>query len=394
VLTRLGAGGPPIHAITLTRELSKLGYTSTLVTGSKDRDDGDMSYLLRESDSVHSIPEMSRSVSPWQDFKALVALYRYLRRERPAIVHTHTAKAGVIGRIAARLAGVPVVVHTFHGNVLNHYFSKPVSWAIRMIERVLACFTDGICVLAPQQAEEIAGKHHIAPLEKLHLVPLGMDLTAFQALPEAARADSRITAGWMGRFVPVKDIPLLLAVVRETVKRTDRVRFVIAGDGPEAPLVKALADELGPDRFEWLGWREDVQPVLAQCNVMIQTSRNEGTPVALIQGMAGCRPFISTAAGGVVNMVTGAMRREQDGCRWFDNGILAAPDPNAFASALCELAQDPAAIRAMGRSAAEFASASHSLPVMLQSLDALYTMLLKDAHIVPQASGLPVAERS
>ena len=105
VLTRLGAGGPPIHAVILTRELSKFGYSSILVTGSRHQQDGDMSYLLREDDPVYSIPEMSRSVSPWQDLRALIALYRFLRRQRPQIVHTHTAKAGVLGRIAARLAG-------------------------------------------------------------------------------------------------------------------------------------------------------------------------------------------------------------------------------------------------------------------------------------------------
>jgi glycosyltransferase involved in cell wall biosynthesis len=377
VLTRLGAGGPPIHTILLMRELSKLGYASSLVTGSTDPQDGDMSYLLRDSDPVHSIPEMSRSVSLWQDLRALIALYRFLRRERPSIVHTHTAKAGVLGRIAARLAGVPIVVHTFHGNVLSHYFSRPASWAIRQIERALARLSDGICVLAPQQASELVDRHHITTRDKIHLIPLGMDLSAFSALEPAARKDGRITAGWMGRFVPIKDIPLLLAVVRETLRRTDRVRFVIAGDGPEAPLVKAMAGEFPPERFEWLGWREDVSSVLAECDLLIQTSRNEGTPVALIQGMAAGRPFISTPAGGVVNMVTGSIRREQDGCCWFDNGVLANPDPAAFAAALCDMADNPDQMARMGQCGAEFACAHHSLPTMLRSLDALYSALLE-----------------
>jgi glycosyltransferase involved in cell wall biosynthesis len=381
VLTRLGAGGPPIHAILLTRELSKLGYSSILVTGSPDRQDGDMSYLLREDDPVHSIPEMSRSISPWQDFRALVCLYLFLRRERPSIVHTHTAKAGVLGRIAARLAGVPVIVHTFHGNVLNHYFSRPVSWVIRLFERGLACFTDGICVLAPQQAYELADRHHIASRDKIHLIPLGMDLTAFSALEPAPHEGGRITVGWMGRFVPVKDIPLLLATVRETLRRTDRVRFVVAGDGPQAPMVKALADELGPDRFEWLGWRQDVTSVLAACDVLVQTSLNEGTPVGLIQGMAAGRPFVSTPAGGIVNMVSGSLRGERNGCRWFDNGVLVNADPAAFASALCEFAENPDRIIAMGKSAADFAIGSYSLPTMLRSLDALYSALLEKKEV-------------
>ena len=336
-----------------------------------------MSYLLRDDDPVHSIPEMSRSVSPWQDLRALIALYRFLRRERPSIVHTHTAKAGVLGRIAARLAGVPIVVHTFHGNVLSHYFSRPVSWAVRQIERALAHLSDGICVLAPQQAAELVERHHIASRDKVHLIPLGMDLDAFTVLGPAPRKNGAITVGWMGRFVPIKDIPLLLAVARETLRRTDRVRFLIAGDGPEAPLIKAMAEEFGPARFEWLGWREDVASVLAECDLLIQTSRNEGTPVALIQGMAAGRPFISTPVGGVVDMVTGAVRREQDGCRWFDNGVLATADPAAFASALCHLAENPAAIACMGQRGAEFACARHSLPTMLKSLDALYSALLE-----------------
>jgi len=381
VLTRLGAGGPPIHAVLLTRELSKLGYSSTLVTGSRDQQDGDMSYLLRKDDRVHSIPEMSRSVSPWQDLRALIALYRFLRRVRPSIVHTHTAKAGVLGRIAARLAGVPVVVHTFHGNVLNHYFSPPANFAVRMIERALAYVTDGICVLAPQQAHEIADCG-IAPRDKIHIVPLGMDLTRLSEiasllnLARATRSGGRITVGWLGRCVAIKDIPLMLAVVKETLRRTDNVRFVVAGDGPEVPAVRALADELGPERFEFLGWRKDVDSVLAGCDVLMQTSRNEGTPVALIQGMAAGRPFVSTAAGGVVDMVSGPLRREQDGCRWFDNAILVEADPAAFAAAFCALTENPGEIVAMGQCAAAFANATYSLPTMLQSLDALYSALL------------------
>jgi len=297
MFTRLGAGGPPVQAVLLTREMTKLGYSSMLVTGSRCPQDGDMSYLLRADDPVFSIPELSRPVSPWRDLKALLALYRFLRRERPQVVHTHTAKAGALGRIAARLAGVPVVVHTFHGNVLNHYFSAPVNWMIRQFERLLAGFTDGICVLAPQQAAELES-YHIASSDKVHVIPLGMDLTRLSEiasllnLARATRNGGRITVGWMGRFVPIKNIPLLLSVVQETLRRTDRVRFVIAGDGPESPQVAALARELGPERFEWLGWREDVETVLAECDVMMQTSRNEGTPVSLIQGMAAGRPCV------------------------------------------------------------------------------------------------------
>jgi glycosyltransferase involved in cell wall biosynthesis len=247
-------------------------------------------------------------------------------------------------------------------------------------------------VLAPQQASEIAARG-IAPRDKIHVIPLGMDLTRFRettSLLNLARATlrgGRITVGWMGRFVAIKDVPLMLAVVKETLRSTDKVRFVIAGDGPEAPAVKALSSELGPQRLEWLGWREDVDSVLAECDVLMQTSRNEGTPVALIQGMAAGRPFVSTPAGGVVDMVSGPLRRSQDGCRWFDNAILVEPNPAAFASAFRALAANPGEIAAMGQHAAEFAHASYSLPTLLRSLDELYSQLLvKKSAKVPAPS--------
>ncbi|MGH9720030.1 MAG: glycosyltransferase [Bryobacteraceae bacterium] len=375
VLTRLGAGGPPIHAVLVTREMNHLGYTSVLVAGRCDSEDGDMSYLLRPDDPVHWIEEMSRRVSPWQDFKALVKLYRFLRRERPAIVHTHTAKAGVLGRIAARLAGVPVVVHTFHGNVLNGYFSRPVNAAIRLLERTLARFTDAICVIAPQQAEEMSGRYRIAPREKVHVVPLGMDLEAFRKLPPPPNGEC-LTVGWLGRMVPIKDIPLLLSIIRETVRRTDRVNFVIAGDGPERSAVEELSRELGADRCEMLGWQRDVGQVIARCHLLIQTSKNEGTPVALIQGMAAGRPFLSTPVGGVVDMAPGAGVRDQKGCRWHASAVLADANPAAFAGALCEMAARPELVAQMGREAAQFAARSYTLPALTSSLDHLYSKLL------------------
>src|SRR5262249_34061458 len=295
--------------------------------------------------------------------------------------HTHTAKAGALGRIAARLAGSPVVLHTFHGNVLEGYFPGPMSWLVQQAERGVARLTDGVLVLSPQQAADLR-RRGIAPREKIHVIPLGMDLEHLESiaslsnLERAIRRGGRITAGWLGRFVAIKNIPLLVATVRETLRRTSRVRFVVAGDGPEAPAIRALVQELGPERFEWLGWRPDVGAVVGGGDVLLQTSRNEGTPVALIQGMAAGRPFVSTAAGGVIDMVSGPVEAEQDGCRWYQHAILAEPDPSAFASALCALAENPGKILMMGRRAAEFARARYSISTLLESVDELYSGLL------------------
>ncbi|MGH9661388.1 MAG: glycosyltransferase, partial [Bryobacteraceae bacterium] len=256
------------------------------------------------------------------------------------------------------------------------YFSAPVNLAIRWLERLLAHGSDAICVLSRQQAAEMTGRFRVAAPEKVYIVPLGMDLDPFQRIAPAPAGD-RLVVGWLGRFVPVKDIPLLAAVVRETLGRTDRVRFLIAGDGPERAAVEALAAEFGPGRCEWMGWRQDVADVLSPCHVLLQTSRNEGTPVALIQGMAAGRPFVSTPAGGVVDMVAPPVVNKADGCRWFSNGVLAPPAPAALASALIELAENPGLATRMGLAASRFATANYTSQALLESLDQLYSRLLE-----------------
>jgi glycosyltransferase involved in cell wall biosynthesis len=378
VLTRFGAGGPPLQAVLLTREMKKLGFGTALVAGSCSPQDGDMSYLLGPEDEVHWIPQMSRKISPFRDLAALLGLYRYLRRTRPDIVHTHTAKAGALGRIAARLAGVPAVVHTFHGNVLDGYFQPPAALAIRWIERFLGSLTDAVCVLSPQQRGEISGRFGVTQPGKVHVVPFGMDLAPYLAIPPAPH-EGRLVAGWLGRLVPIKNVPLLAAVMREAARLDAPVEFVIAGDGPERPLVEAAAAELGPARCRFLGWQRNVEPVLAQCHLLIQTSRNEGTPVALIQGMAAARPFVSTPAGGVVDMVAGAGRQTPTGARWFDNAILAPPDPVAFAATLAELARRPGLLDPMGRASSQFAVSHYSIEALTGALDHIYRGLLAES---------------
>jgi glycosyltransferase involved in cell wall biosynthesis len=376
VLTRLGAGGPPIHAVLLTRAMTARGYESALVTGQCGAQDGDMSYLLSPGDTVHWVPEMSRAVLPGKDARALWRLFRLMKKLRPTIVHTHTAKAGVLGRIAARLAGVPVVVHTFHGNVLSGYFPEPVSRMIRLIERILAYFTDAVCVLSPQQAVELVERFKIAGRSKVHIIRLGMDLEPFRRLECPSPGRNSLTVGWLGRLVEVKNVPLLLAAVEETLRRTGSVRFLVAGDGPEREAMKEASKRFGDKGFEWLGWIRDVAPVMAQCNVLLQTSRNEGTPVALIQGMAAGRPFVSTAAGGVVDMASGPIIRQSEGSRWFANGVLTDAEPSAIAGVLCELAGAPQLVSSMGRHAQSFALTNYNLGALVDRLDRLYSALI------------------
>lgn len=376
VITRLNIGGPAIHVLLLTREMSRLGYRSTLVAGRCEEQDGDMSYLVRPADPVAWLPAMSRSVLPWNDLRGLWHLYRLMRKTRPLIVHTHTAKAGTLGRLAAIFAGVPVVVHTFHGNSLSNYFSPAWSAIIRTIERVLARRTDAICVISAQQARELSGTFRIAPEEKLRVIPLGLDLEPFLSLPEPRLQDGRITVGWFGRLVPIKGIPLLISVIQETLRRSDKVNFILAGDGPEGRNLERAIRDFPTGRVVWLGWQQDVLPVLSRCHLLIQTSRNEGTPVALIQGMAAGRPFISTPVGGVVDMVGGPLLNRNGGARWFANSVLSDPIPEAFASAILHFLENPCLLGNMARESRDFAGSRYRKAALIDSLDQLYRELI------------------
>jgi glycosyltransferase involved in cell wall biosynthesis len=375
IITRLNIGGPAIHTLLLTRELRALGYRTVLAAGSCETDAGDMSYLARADDPVVWLPELSRSVHPWRNLRALWQLWRLLRRERPDIVHTHTAMAGCLGRLAAALSGTPVVIHTFHGNILNEYFPRLRTGVFRGIEQVLARFTDVLCVVSPQQAKELSVKFRVAPSEKFRVVPLGLDLDSYFALPPPP-TDGPLTVGWFGRMVPVKNVALLAAVIEETLRRDVGTRFLIAGDGPDRQTLASAVD-LGGGRVEFLGWQHDIAPVLARCDAVLQTSRNEGTPVALIQGMAAARPFVSTAVGGVVDMVSGGVLRFAGGARWHANGVLTDCDARALATALLGLAHDRQTAERMGLVGRAFAARHYRTETLVQNMDTLYRELLR-----------------
>lgn len=374
VITRLNIGGPAIHTLLLTREMAALEYRTVLVAGSCEPQDGDMTCLLRAADSVHWVPELSRSVHPWRNLKALWRLWRLLRRERPTIVHTHTAMAGCLGRLAAVLSGAPVVIHTFHGNSLNEYFSPIRAGVFRRIEQLLARFTDALCVVSPQQATELSAKFHIAPAHKFHVVPLGLELDDYFALRPPS-GSGPLTVGWFGRMVPVKNVALLAATIENTLQSRQDIRFVVAGDGPDSSMLRGLVDRYGK-RVEWLGWQKEILPAMARCDVLLQTSRNEGTPVALIQGMAAARPFVSTAVGGVVDMVSGSVERSAGGARWYANGVLTESDAGALSGALAALADDRTLLSRLGLEGRAFASRQYRKETLVGNVDALYRELL------------------
>jgi glycosyltransferase involved in cell wall biosynthesis len=378
IITRMNVGGPALHVLLLSDGLARRGYETLLAAGTCDEAEGDLPLSIPPEQIVLAVENLARSISPGLDLKAAWKLYGLIRRERPAIVHTHTAKAGLVGRIAAAAAGVPVVIHTFHGNSLTGYFSPRVSAVMRAVEKFLARFTDCICVVSAQQQEEIAGRFHIAPRAKIRVIPLGLDLSEElrQPLPDASGRKLRV--GWLGRMVPIKGVPLLAGVIDEAARRELPVQFLVGGDGPERAWLENAARRHAPDRLLWNGWEQNPCRFIAGCDVLLQTSINEGTPVALIQGMAAGRPFLSTPAGGVVDLASSPMPRRDDSCRWFGNCVLAEPSPTSFANALGRLSGDAARVREMGANARRFAAARFQAGRLVDEMDLLYRELIAE----------------
>ncbi len=354
IIARLNVGGPAIHVSLLSAGLNHGRYHTTLVAGSVGAHEGDMSDLA-ESLGVQPVflPELGREIGLKNDIRALRQLMRLMRREKPDIVHTHTAKAGTLGRLAAILARVPVKVHTFHGHIFHGYFSPGVTQAFVAIERFLARFTDRIIVLSEQQAADIADRYRIAPHEKISVIPLGFDLQGFLS---AERCHGRLRAelglppdalivSIVGRLVPVKNHRLFLEMAHRITATTPQAHFVIVGDGELRPAIEEQARQLGiEDRTHFLGWRRDLPAIYADTDVVALTSVNEGTPVALIEAMASRTPVVATRVGGVPDIV-----------RHGGTGVVVEPENvDALTAAVQDLLTDPAKRESFGAAGRPF----------------------------------------
>lgn len=315
IIARLNVGGPARHVLLLAEGLRARGFETTVLHGDVDVGEtplqGARELAERGGFGLQRIPGLGPQIAPLQDARALAGLVAALRRERPAIVHTHTAKAGALGRLAARIAGVPVVVHTFHGHVLDHYFSPTGSRLVQLAERGLTRLSERLVTLSPRLRDELAHRYKVAAPEDIVVVPLGRDLAPFQAAARGALrgplglGDDALLIGAVGRLVPIKDLGLLVQAFAELAPAHPRAHLVLVGDGVSRGELEAHAARLGiAARVHFLGWRDDLPPVYADLDVVALTSKNEGTPLAIVEAFASGRPVVATAVGGVPDMFT------------------------------------------------------------------------------------------
>lgn len=348
VITRLNVGGPALLVLVTAERLDPHRFTSVIVHGTPSASEGDIRALRSTNCPTRYIPTLQREISPLADLRALLSLIREFRRLRPAIVHTHLAKAGLLGRVAARMTGVPVVVHTFHGTVFEGYFDSLRSSTFLALERWAARRADRLVALSPSQREEMI-RRGIGRLDTVVEIPIGVELDRFRAPARGLfRAELGLShdtplVGIVGRLAPVKAVDAFLDAAARVARSHPTARFVIVGGGELEADLRRRGGELGLRAcLRFLGFRADLPSVFADLDILVLSSRNEGTPVTIVEALATGCAVVATAVGGVPDLLAHG-----------ECGVLVPPgDTDALASAIGRLIDEPqvrARIAAAGR---------------------------------------------
>jgi len=372
--SRICIGGPAIHVEILSKYLPHDKYETILVGGRVEDDEKDKSEELRSKNiNVILLGQMKRQVTLWDDWKSLLQLVNILRRERPDIVCTHTAKAGAIGRIAAFIAGVPLVVHTFHGHVFRNYFGKLKTSVFIQIERLLALATDQIITISPSQYKDITETFRIAPARKVSMVRLGLELQPLKNLQHTDELKNSLglpskakLLGFVGRLVQIKNLGMALHVLEKLILEDESYHLCIAGDGEERAKWEQYSRQHGIDQHvHFLGWVENIERVLAGIDILILTSLNEGTPIAVIEAMASQVPVVATAVGGVPDLI----KHEQNGF------LVSSEDVVGMVQYIKEIARAPEKVRTMMQYAAAGIMEQYEYHHLVQEIDQIYMRL-------------------
>ncbi len=378
IQSRICIGGPAIHSEILSRYMPKDKYETLLLGGALEAEERCLFEELRAKGvNIRIVEQMRRAVNPLADLRAIKQVYGILRQEKPDIVCTHTAKAGTIGRIAAWLAGVPVILHTFHGHVFEGYFGKSKVRFFILVEKVLSLLSDQIVAISPLQAKDLAEKYKIAPAKKIATIRLGFELDRF--LAHRPRRNLRASLGLsaeqillaiIGRIVPIKNHTMILHVLAKLHKENLKVHLCVVGDGEDRPQIEELCRRLGlADFVHFLGWISAMEDLYPEIDMVVLTSLNEGTPFSIIEAMASSVPVVATNVGGVPDLLQGGK-----------NGLACRPD-NAgdMAEKIRILLLDGELRQKLVENAREFVVRHYHYTRLITDMDSLYQRLLRQA---------------
>ena len=405
IIARLNVGGPARHVVWLTEGLKPDGYETLLVAGVVPPGEDDMSYVAAASGvQPFTLAQMSREISV-KDALTIWKLFRLMRRERPDIVHTHTAKAGTVGRVAGLmyclLSPAALVgqrrrcrfVHTYHGHVFHSYYGKVKTRLFLAIERFLARFaTDRIVVISEQQRREINEVFRVGRREQFAVIPLGIDMSAYASWrdrrpgwrAELKLKDDDLLIGIVGRVTEIKNHRLFLeaaALLKKTIG--SKVRFVVIGDGNLRHDLEEQAKSLGLENdVSFPGTRNDPENFYPALDIVALTSLNEGTPLTLIEAMANARPVVATSVGGVVDLLGAPLlpvsqNDEAQGYQICQRGVsVPSGDAQGFARGLTRLIEDSGLRDDLGRIGLEFVTRNYAKERLLTDIAELYRELV------------------
>ena len=382
VIARLNMGGPAHHVGLLGSMLDRERYETLLLHGKVGAGEASLEDSVRARGvALAQVPGLRPEVRPYDDLRALASLVRAIRRSRPDIVHTHTAKAGMLGRLAAVLAGGarPLVVHTYHGHVLEGYFDPVRTATYRALERRLAAMSDALIGVSSATVDDLV-RLRVAPRDRFRVIPVGLDLEPFlSASPDAGRAFRRevgasaddVLLTFVGRLVAIKRVDLLLRAVARARQLGAPVRLAVVGDGALRPRLERLAADFGVREHVWFaGYRAEMVAVTAAAQIAVLTSDNEGTPVSLIEAAAAGKPAVATTVGGVPDVVTP------------ETGLLVPRgDAEQFANGIVALTGDPGLRAAMGAQARRRVAQRFSAERLVRDVDSLYCELINQPRV-------------
>jgi len=393
LITRQDKGGSAETVLLACLKLCELGHEVILVKGSTFESQmspqeeaaagRDLKNAQRKGLRIITNPFLVRRVHPVFDLLSLIFFYRLILKERPLVVHTHTSKAGFIGRLAAKLAGTPVIVHTPHGHVFFGYFGPLATRLFIFFEKKTAPLADRIVALTRGELEDTV-KFGAAPRNKLCIIHSGVDLDKFRSLdPSRIRAfkkslripDKAVLIGTVGRLVPVKGPEFLLEAAKELLPLHPEAYFAFTGDGYLRDSLERKARELGLEKnILFLGWQDNVPEIIAAFDIFVLPSLNEGMGRVLVEAMALGKPLVASRVGGIPDLVEHGK-----------NGFLVPPqDGQGLAKAIQLLLEDGELRAAMGRAGIEIAE-KFSLEIMIKKTADLYEELLAEKHIFPRS---------
>ena len=387
IINRLNLGGPTFNASILSKYLEP-EFETLLLSGEKDETEESSEFIPEQLGlKPRFIKGMRRELNPLKDYAAYAQIKRVIREFKPDIVHTHAAKAGAVGRLAAVHCKVPVVLHTFHGHVFHSYFSPLKTRFFITLERWLASQSSAIIAISDLQKQELVERYRICPERKAHVVNLGFDLGRFQESMEEKRKRFRekwglkpndIAVGIVGRLVPVKNHELFLQAIAQCLPENPNIKALVIGDGELRGNVESRAKTLSLDftaeRFSspdkhllFTSWIHEMDETMAGLDMVVLTSRNEGTPVSLIEAQAAGVPVVSTDVGGVRDIV-----------RSGETGLVVPQDALAIAEAILKLASDAGLRKTMGERGREFAVGRFDKMRLVNDIRNLYHQLLEE----------------